>query len=324
MTDVSDPAALPLWPDTVTAFYADRACSIRSDATRKTWGYTYRWLQRLHPDKTVGKFTTDDLVAFVTQRGWDTPRWAPATARNYRIAFQSLFGWAHHAERIPIDPAWRLGQLVRIRRRRVWSPHWLTETQIASLFATADRGDIVSMRDRSLLMLGLFAGLRTGELHRLRWRDVDADHGVIRIRGKGDHPSTIVMTPQLQEQLTAWRVVVASLDEFELEWPVLPVFTAPHGDATRFAVRQPISPLTRELIRRVVNGHGAAIGLDYLRPHDLRRTLAGVLDARGVPLQDIQLVLRHETLTATQAYLAENPLRVRRRMQSFVIALDGT
>ena len=29
----------------MTAFYADRACSIRSAATRKTWGYTYRWIR---------------------------------------------------------------------------------------------------------------------------------------------------------------------------------------------------------------------------------------------------------------------------------------
>jgi hypothetical protein len=39
---LTDPADLPLWPDNVTDFYADRACSIRSEATRKTWGYTYR------------------------------------------------------------------------------------------------------------------------------------------------------------------------------------------------------------------------------------------------------------------------------------------
>jgi hypothetical protein len=31
-----------------------------------------------------------------------------------------------------------------------------------------------------------------------------------------------------------------------------------------------------------VNAHGAAIGLDYLRPHDIRRTLAGSLDTPGV------------------------------------------
>src|SRR5713226_4431625 len=105
---LTDPADLPLWPDNVTDFYADRACSIRSDATRKTWGYTYRWFQRLHPATTLGAFTTDDLVAFVTQCGWTGPRWASATARNYRTALQSIFGWAHHAGRIPIDPAWRL------------------------------------------------------------------------------------------------------------------------------------------------------------------------------------------------------------------------
>jgi hypothetical protein len=34
------------------------------------------------------------------------------------VALQSLFGWAHHADRIPIDLAWRLGQLIRIRRVR--------------------------------------------------------------------------------------------------------------------------------------------------------------------------------------------------------------
>src|SRR3954471_23784666 len=71
-----EPADLLLWPETVDAYYADRACSLRSAATRKTWGYTYRKLQRLHPGKPIGGFTTDDLVAFVTQRGWDTPRWS--------------------------------------------------------------------------------------------------------------------------------------------------------------------------------------------------------------------------------------------------------
>ena len=81
-------------------------------------------------------------------------------------------------------------------------------------------------------------------------------------------------------------------------------------------------PADRELIRRVVNSHGDAIGLDSLRPYDLVRTLAGVLDARGVPLQDIQLVLRHDTLGPTQRYLAENPLRVRRRVREFTIELS--
>ena len=98
MTELAD---LPLWPDTVDAFYVDHACSIRSAATRKTWGYTYRTLQRLHPNKPVGAFTTDDLVAFVTQQNWGGPRWASATARNYRVAMQSLFGISSCSSKAP-------------------------------------------------------------------------------------------------------------------------------------------------------------------------------------------------------------------------------
>ena len=63
-------------------------------------------------------------------------------------------------------------------------------------------------------------------------------------------------------------------------------------------------------------GHG-----DLLRPHDLRRTLAGMLDARGVPLQDIHIALRDETLTATQSYLVDNPVRAHERPRSFTLDL---
>ncbi len=247
---MTDPADLMLWPDTVDAFYDDRACSVRSAATRKTWGYTHRMLQRRHPGKAVGSFTTDDLVAFVTQRGWEARRWSSATARNYRIAMQSLFGWAHHAERIPVDPAWRLGQLVRIRRVRTWQPHWLTEGQIVALLRTADDHDLTSKRDRTVLMLGLFAGPRTGDLQRLRWRSVDAAHGVIDLIGKGAKPPTVVMARNFAHSYGQWHTRMRAIDAFVADWPVVPVLAAPRGDAASVVVRQPARGLSIEGIRK--------------------------------------------------------------------------
>jgi integrase len=82
-----------------------------------------------------------------------------------------------------------------------------------------------------------------------------------------------------------------------------------------------VKALSIEGLRQVVNRHGNQIGVAYLRPHDLRRTLAGTLDARGMSLQDIRVVLRHDTLDAKQAYLADNPLRVGEHMRRFAIAL---
>ena len=62
-----------------------------------------------------------------------------------------------------------------------------------------------------------------------------------------------------------------------------------------------------------MRARGARVGIPDLRPHDLRRTLAVTLDARGVPVQDIRLVLRHHQVATTQTYLDDNPLRVHQR-----------
>ena len=177
-------AALPLWPGTVETFWADQRCTIRSDYTRSTWGYSYRRLQRLNPGKPIGGFTTDDLVAYITQRDWDGLRWAPLTARNHRTAVSSLFGWAHLAGRIPIDPSGPLSRLVKIRPQRARHVHWLDDHQIARLLATTDTDELVDRRDRTVLLLGLMVGLRTGEISRLRWRNVDLRAGVLRFVGK--------------------------------------------------------------------------------------------------------------------------------------------
>ena len=51
--------------------------------------------------------------------------------------------------------------------------NWLTEPQIGALLHTAGSTATLCRRATTrLLMLGLFAGLRIGELHRLRWRDI--------------------------------------------------------------------------------------------------------------------------------------------------------
>jgi integrase len=69
-------------------------------------------------------------------------------------------------------------------------------------------------------------------------------------------------------------------------------------------------------IARAVHDRGNLIGVPDLRPHDLRRTLAGMLDEQGTRLQDVRLVLRHERLATTEAYLADNPRRVEERMRA--------
>lgn len=307
----------PIWPDTVEAFWADKACTIRSETTRNTWGYSYRRLDRLNDHKPIVDYRTDDLVAYVTQRGWDGPRWAPLTARNHRTAMSSLFGWAHLAGRIPTDPSAPLGRLVRIRQQRARTLHWLNDHQIAALMATTDTEQLIDRRDRIIVLLGLLAGLRTGEISRLRWHNVDLAAGWLRFTGKGDKPATITTSDQLRAELESWQALVAERFDNISQLPVVPTLACPLGaharSATPALVAAPVGP---NGLARIVHDRGVRIGIPDLRPHDLRRTLAGMLDDQGARLQDVRLVLRHERLATTEAYLADNPRRVEQRMRT--------
>ena len=78
-------------------------------------------------------------------------------------------------------------------------------------------------------------------------------------------------------------------------------------------------PITPQAVRKAVRRAGDRAGISELRPHDLRRSLAGMLDARGVPLDQIQKVLRHSSVATTQRYLADNPAKAVDLMQTFTL-----
>jgi hypothetical protein len=118
---------------------------------------------------------------------------------------------------------------------------------------TNDSDDLVSMRDRAALMLGLFAGLRTGEMHRRRWRDVDLDHGLIEVIGKAAKPGSACIAPQRRAHLNLWRAKLCR-DMQELgALPVLPQVGRPAGRAEH-VLREPVrsamdqGPRTRGLM----------------------------------------------------------------------------
>ena len=167
MTDLS---ALPLWPDTVTAS-TPTGPAPSAPTPPAAPGATPPQLQRLHPDKPVGQFRTDDLVAFVPQRGWDDPRGRRDRPQlPHRPAVTVRLGPSRrthpHRPRLAArpthphpPPAGVAGPLAHRNSDRRPARHRRPRR-------------LASQRDRSLLMLGLFAGLRCGELNRLRWRNV--------------------------------------------------------------------------------------------------------------------------------------------------------
>jgi integrase len=108
------------------------------------------------------------------------------TVKHLRTVFGTVMGAAETAELIPSNPVrkTRFPRRGPVREKAVIAPEKIRELLNA-----------LPEPSRSLAWLLVFTGLRIGELLALRWRNVDLEHGVLRVmqtvyEGHFDEPKT--------------------------------------------------------------------------------------------------------------------------------------
>ncbi len=161
-------------------------------------------------------------------------------------------------------------------------PNVLARSEIQALFDAA-----VSPRMRVIIMAGYGAGLRMSEAIRLRFEDIEAERGVLRIRKtKGRKDRLAVLSDSLLEELRAfWRLTRPA-------GPYLFPGRAPGRHITKQAVHVQFKKTTaRSTVRRRV------------RFHDLRHSFATHQLEDGVDLRTIQEMMGHNWFSSTLIYL---------------------
>ena len=130
------------------------------------------------------------------------------------------------------------------------------------------------------------AGLRVGEVCRLRPTDIESQRGVIRIRdGKGGRDRVVMLSPRLLDELRSyWRRVRPS-GEY--------LFPAARG-----------GPLRPESVRAVLKRAAASVAITKrITPHCLRHSFATHLLEAGTDARAIQVLLGHASIETTQRYM---------------------
>jgi integrase len=155
-------------------------------------------------------------------------------------------------------------------------------------------------------LLLLTYGLRRGEVLGLRWCDLDFDDNTIRIRqqiqrvGRGELLIGPTKTRMGRRDLPMVSEVRSVLADFRAQQGTAPshdqglVFTTATGHA--------IEP--RNFVR-TYDYLCRAAGVRRIRVHDLRRTVASLLNKLHVPARDAQLILGHSSVTVTQEIYIE-------------------
>ncbi len=145
-------------------------------------------------------------------------------------------------------------------------------------------------RDRTLVRLLYFAGLRVSELCALKWRDLQprGDAGQITVFGKGDKTRTVLVTKGVWRSLQDLKNNARKDD---------PVFVSGKG-----------GHLSRSMVFHIVKDAAKRAGIDgNVSPHWLRHSHASHSLDRGAPIHLLQKTLGHSSVAITEMYLHARP-----------------
>jgi site-specific recombinase XerD len=213
---------------------------------------------------------------------------------------KSFFRFLVEEERLVRDPALPL----RTPKKREALPDVLTMSELERLLAQPSRGDVWERhfpgkpeRDRLLLAVMAYGGLRRSELLGLEWDDVDLSRRLLRVRkAKGGRQRTIPIHPALAPLFAEYYATRVPLSEQA-------VFVGVQG-----------KPLKYTQLGQTFRHYVEASGLDARKrvtPHTLRHVFASELLRAGANLRQIQELLGHKHLDSTQRYTRVNAHELR-------------
>jgi integrase/recombinase XerD len=232
----------------------------------------------------------------------DEQRTRPAVSSQARAtaALKLFFRFLMEEERIERDPALPL----RTPKKREVLPDVLSMGELERLLAQPGRGDLWERhfpgkpeRDRLLLALMAYGGLRRAELVGLDWDDVDLARRLLRVRkAKGGRQRTIPIHPALAPLFAEYYATRVPLSNQAL-------FVGVQGNRLHYTQ-------LGQVFRHYVEASGVG-ERKRVTPHTLRHVFATELLRAGANLRQIQELLGHKHLDSTQRYTRVNAHELR-------------
>lgn len=153
-----------------------------------------------------------------------------------------------------------------------------------------------SARDKAIFAVGVYTGLRVGEIVSLKTNQLFTDAGnvrhvlkVKRTKKKNTVFNDIPIHPKLKNILSDYY------EDQELEAWLFPSAASSKGH------------LTRAQAHNILTAAFETMALEDASTHSMRRTCLTNMSRAGVPLRTIQEISGHASLSDLQAYLAVDP-----------------
>ena len=241
--------------------------------------------------KDVKHITTDDLRTYLDEYQ-QTSGASRVTVDNIRRILSSFFSWLEDESYIIKSPVRRI--------HKVKTGKTVKETYTdEALERMRDYCD--TARDLAIIDILASTGMRVGELVKLNRNDIDFQNRECVVTGKGNKQRKVYFDARTKIHLQNY------LDERTDENEALFVtLLAPYNRLQISGVEIRLRQLGREL------------NIHKVHPHKFRRTLATMAIDKGMPIEQVQHLLGHQSLDTTLQYAMVNQANVKLSHRKFI------
>lgn len=241
--------------------------------------------------KDVKHITTDDLRTYLDEYQQSSGA-SRVTVDNIRRILSSFFSWLEDESYIIKSPVRRI--------HKVKTGKTVKETYTdEALERMRDYCD--TARDLAIIDILASTGMRVGELVKLNRTDIDFQNRECVVTGKGNKQRKVYFDARTKIHLQNY--LSGRSDENEALFVTL---LAPYNRLQISGVEIRLRQLGREL------------NIHKVHPHKFRRTLATMAIDKGMPIEQVQHLLGHQSLDTTLQYAMVNQANVKLSHRKFI------
>ena len=242
-------------------------------------------------NKPIQDITTDDLRTYLSNYQ-DNNKSSRVTIDNIRRILSTYFSWLEDENYILKSPIRRIHKIKSATIvKEIYSDESLEKM----------RDNCSSIRDLAMIDILASTGMRVGELVLLNKKDINFYDRECKVLGKGNKERIVYFDARTKIHLQEY------LD------------TRKDGnDALFVSLNAPFDRITIGAVELRIRNLGKELEIDKAHPHKFRRTLATKAIDKGMPIEQLQVLLGHKRIDTTLQYAMVNQANVKAAHKKYI------
>ncbi len=241
--------------------------------------------------KNIKDITTDDIRVYLSNYQSKNSS-SKVTIDNIRRILSTFFSWLEDEDYILKSPARRIHKV----KTALCIKETYSDESLESM-----RDHCENIRDLAMIDLLASTGMRVGEMVLLNRNDIDFINRECKVLGKGNKERIVYFDARTKIHLLEY--LNSRIDS---------------NEALFVSLNQPKERLKIGGVEVRIRELGKKLNIHKAHPHKFRRTLATMAIDKGMPIEQLQVLLGHKRIDTTLQYAMVNQNNVKASHKKYI------